>query len=296
MTLNGGTKPFPVPVAVEFGPGSQNAEDALDYITMPREMETYRPPMLPEPEDIVEHQGAMRMLGEVLTALRAVADGIDPKRRTIRIPLDGLNDADRVLINQLLGEGEVSAQVLRRDGAPSFDIQEAVFAGVWRLIETLDGGPLRDSIEVGAVPEILREVARSDGEFEAPKRAPLPQLLNVPSLLVELEHQRRNWIPGQIVHVVNLTLLPVTEEEIGYLDFQLGTGRVRILSRGYGNCRITNCCVSNTWRVVYYNSQDTVILNSVEVTDMPEVVLAAPEDLHESVDRLQEVLKWMAQG
>ena len=31
----------------------------------------------------------------------------------------------------------------------------------------------------------------------------------------------------------------------------------------------------NTWRVVYYNSQDAMILNSIEVVDMPEVACAA---------------------
>jgi len=115
-------------------------------------------------------------------------------------------------------------------------------------------------------------------------------------VLVELEDQRRSWRAGQPAHVVNLSLLPLSPDDIGYMDMRLGTGRVLILSRGYGNCRITNCCVPHTWRVVYYNSADTVILNSVEVTDMPEVACAAPEDLHDSAQRLEEVLNWVHQG
>jgi hydrogenase-1 operon protein HyaF len=54
--------------------------------------------------------------------------------------------------------------------------------------------------------------------------------------------------------------------------------------------------VPNTWRVVYYNSMDTVILNSVEVTDMPDVACAAPEDLVDSTERITEVLKWVRQA
>jgi hydrogenase-1 operon protein HyaF len=121
-------------------------------------------------------------------------------------------------------------------------------------------------------------------------------ILNVPSVLVELEDQRTHWQPGQLAHVVNLSLLPLTPNDIAHLDHQLGTGRVLILSRGYGNCRITNCMVPNTWRVVYYNSQDAVILNSVEVCDMPEVACAAPEDLLDSVERLTDVLQWVSQA
>jgi hydrogenase-1 operon protein HyaF len=92
---------------------------------------------------------------------------------------------------------------------------------------------------------------------------------------------------------VNLTLLPMSNEDIGFMDHHLGTGRVLILSRGYGNCRITNTRVPNTWRVVYYNSQDVVILNTVEVTALPEVAMAAKEDLEDSFERLTEVLAWV---
>jgi hydrogenase-1 operon protein HyaF len=41
---------------------------------------------------------------------------------------------------------------------------------------------------------------------------------------------------------------------------------------------------------------DTVILNSVEVTDMPDVACAAPEDLGDSAERVAEVLKWVRQA
>ena len=38
---------------------------------------------------------------------------------------------------------------------------------------------------------------------------------------------------------------------------------------------------------------DKVILNTVEVVDMPEVAMAAQEDLQDSYDRLCEVLAWL---
>jgi hydrogenase-1 operon protein HyaF len=178
-------------------------------------------------------------------------------------------------------------------------IQESVFAGVWRVIETLDDGAVRDTIEVGAVPAVLRDCASEDGSagVTVPLAAGLsPVGSNAPSVLFELEDQRRRWQAGQVPHVVNLSLLPLTVDDIGYMDLRLGTGRVLILSRGYGNCRITNCCVPHTWRVVYYNSMDTVILNAVEVTDMPDVACAAPEDLRDSMERLQEVIEWVDQS
>ena len=75
------------------------------------------------------------------------------------------------------------------------------------------------------------------------------------------------------------------------MDSALGQGAVTILSRGYGNCRITATGLAHVWRVQFFNSMDTLILDTFEVTDMPEVALAAPEDLVDSGERITEVLE-----
>lgn len=287
-------RPFPIPVVAAVGPGAMVEDETLNYLEMPQGMATFQPPPLPEPEEIKASQGAVRVLNAALAALNGVLAGTAPHRETARVSLEGLHPNELMLMNQILGEGEVSAQVLSATGDAELQIQESVFAGVWRVVGTTPDGLLTDYIEVGAIPEVLREVAQVDGSLSVPASGAVPpQVMNVPSVLVELEDQRRVWRTGQSAHVVNLTLLPLTPHDIGYLDYRLGTGRVLILSRGYGNCRITNCCVPKTWRVVYYNSMDTVILNSVEVTDMPDVALAAVEDLQDSTQRLHEVLQWV---
>jgi hydrogenase-1 operon protein HyaF len=62
------------------------------------------------------------------------------------------------------------------------------------------------------------------------------------------------------------------------------------LSRGYGNCRITSTRLANVWWVQYFNSMDKMILNTIEVVDIPEVARAAKEDFEESAERLGEWL------
>lgn len=288
-------KPFPIPV-VAFGPGSQDADEGLDYLSLPQGMATYHPPVLPEPEDLAGHAPALAVLQRVLDALDAVNAG----RPAAPVALDHLAPADRGLVDQLLGEGEVSAQVLpdpARPGGVQARIQESVFAGVWRVVELDASGRLRDRIEVGDAPALLRSAARADARGPAADLlAAPPGVMNAQPILVELEDHRQSWRPGRPAQVVNLTLLPLSPDDIGFVDHVLGTGRVLILSRGYGNCRISNTGVAHTWRVVYYNSQDTVILNSVEVVDLPEVACAAPEDLRDARERLAEVLAWVGQG
>lgn len=286
-------KPFPIPV-VALGPGTQSEDETLDYISMPKDMDTFRPPMLPEPEQIAGRAKARAALGCVLDMLDAAAEG----RPGGQVSLLDLPAEDRALINQVMGEGEASALLRTEGSALEQRIQESVFAGVWRIMSFNGSVLVDDVIEVGPVPMQLCITADEDAEsLYRPWRGLLPaNVQNAPLLVEEIRDQIARWQPGQPPHVVNLTLLPVTPEDIAYLDHQLGTGRVLLLSRGYGNCRITNTRHPHCWRVVYYNSMDSVILNTVEVVDMPEVAMAAPEDLRDSHERLADVLGYFEQS
>jgi hydrogenase-1 operon protein HyaF len=71
----------------------------------------------------------------------------------------------------------------------------------------------------------------------------------------------------------------------------LGGGPVTILSRGYGNCRITATATTNVWRVKYFNARDAMILNTIEVVDVPAVALASQDDIDDSAERLDEILQ-----
>lgn len=286
-------KDFPIPVvAVGIGPGSQPEDETLEYLPMPQGMETFRVPVLPEPEDVVDCRLARHALREALAQL----DRVRQDGGNLSVDLGGLPAADLKLVNQVLGEGEVSAVVQSPEpGGPELRVQESVFAGVWRVVASVDGVVTSDAIELGAVPRALKTAALEDVSPTVPRwqGALPPNVQNAPTLLAEIEDQWRVWRPGQPAHVVNLTLLPMSVEDIGFLDHHLGTGRVLILSRGYGNCRITNTRMPHCWRVVYYNSQDVVILNTVEVVDLPDVAQAAPEDLDDSHERLADVLAWV---
>jgi hydrogenase-1 operon protein HyaF len=289
-------KEFPIPL-VALGPGTHNEDESLNYLPMPKDMDTYRPPMLPEPEELAGLEQVRSMLQQVLTLLDRGAKG----GAQGRVSLTQLAPREIQVINQVLGEGEASAIVQLDAGEMEVRVQESVFAGVWRLMTWRRGKGeddpvlLDDVIEVGTIPSLFAAIAAEDVWSEKPvwQGALPPNVQNAPLLVDEIRDQVARWQPGQVPHVVNLTLLPVSPEDIGFLDHQLGTGRVLMLSRGYGNCRISNTRLPHCWRVVYYNAMDKVILNTVEVVDMPEVAMAAPEDLRDSHERLHEVMAWI---
>lgn len=271
------------------GPGSQPEESdgaELEILQMPSDMASYSAPLLPEPEEVsglTEALALLHELGERLDAYR-------PERQPVPLDLTGLDPANRELVDQVLGEGEVS--IVIADDAP-LRIQESVLAGVWRIQRHDSAGLLlQDSIEIGAIPQRVAQQAFAGAKERVGLVQPLPPgVLNAPPLFSEINEHSSAWRPGKQAHVINLTLLPQTEEDLSFLQQQLGAGSVSILSRGYGNCRISSTATRHVWWVQYFNSQDRNILNSLEITDVPSVACAAPEDLADSAQRLEEIME-----
>jgi hydrogenase-1 operon protein HyaF len=280
-------KPFPIAVRA-VGPGSQEEQETLDYLVMPTAMSTWRAPALPQPEDVAALADARACLRRVVAALVAVLD--DPRHATRQVPVAGLDAANRALLHQVLGEGEVAVRV-DVDGR-ALRVQESVFAGVWRV-----HGDGVDAIEIGPVPSVLRDQAPASAAAIAALSVADPALpgdvMNAPAILTELAEYLRRWRPGRAAEVINLTLLPLSAGDLDYLGRRLGSGGATILSRGYGNCRITRTALGSVWQLVYYNSQDQVILQTLEVGGVPDVVCAAVEDLQDSHERLAESLCWL---
>lgn len=277
------TNPFMMP-PTGFGPGSQpldHHDEALEYMPLPQDMRTYTP-HLPDVEALEVHEitPALDLLRNVATTCRKVAN----EGGSVSFDLGHLDTPNRALIAQTLGEGEVSAKC---HSIPAIAIQESVFAGVW-----IEQGTNTDRITVAAIPQTATNRAFAAKRAGQRQDTPLVDgVVNAPSVLVELMDKSERYDPDQPLHVVNLSLLPHTQEDLLWLDQALGEGAVTILSRGYGNCRITATTLPFVWRVQFYNSMDTLILDTFEVTQIPEVALAAPEDLTDSAARIENVLE-----
>jgi hydrogenase-1 operon protein HyaF len=198
------------------------------------------------------------------------------------------------ITNQMLGEGEVS---IRIDGARSFRMQESVFTGLWRVCEYgADGAPTDDYLEAAALPRAVVEAARAAALPHIAAVETRSGAMNSPSLLHEIGAQMRAARPGSRAHVVNLTLFPLTPDDHAVLEAALPVGPVALISRGFGNCRITSTLARDVWRVQYFNSMNTLILNTIEIVEAPEAALAAPEDLIDSKVRLAELVAWMSES
>ncbi len=275
------------------GPGSQPGNpdgEEMTFMQMPSNMSTFEAPIVPEPEEIDGQETAIAMSHGLLDMLRQYRVG-DKARVLV---LDGLDDINRSFFNQLLGEGEVSMQC---NGNLNAMIQESLLAGVWRaqyVEQYVDEQQrvIRDTIEVADIPGLVSELTFADAadNIDMDSLSIPESVYNARPLLTEVSDKLAEYHPGAKPHIINLSLLPHTEEDLLFLSDTLGIGPIIILSRGYGNCRISSTGTRNVWWVQYFNSQETLILNTLEINTVPKVACASDEDIADSAQRLDEIL------
>ncbi|MDF9392747.1 MULTISPECIES: hydrogenase expression/formation protein [Methylococcus] len=249
------------------------------YPPMPEAMATFTPPLL--------HALSREETGGGRAVLRTVIERLGGAPG--RVNLAARDPASRRFVDEVLGEGEVLINIAGpRD---RLVIRESVFAGVWRIQHYVDGRLRRDDVETGPAPEAVYEWAERLTADEPPQ---CPQvfpegLMNAPALLTEIFDHSADCSADR-PHVINLSLLPLTPEDSKFLIDTLGTAGLSILSRGYGDCRVSLTRLPKVWWVQYFNSPGQLILNTLEITALPAIVPAAPEDLENSRERIAEAL------
>ncbi|MGR9115557.1 MAG: hydrogenase expression/formation protein [Gammaproteobacteria bacterium] len=273
-----------------FGKGSQPPEEdgaTLEYLSLPQAMNTYEMPQLSMPSSLKALLPAKNLLKRLLLELERFA----PDQASKPLSLFDMDAESLQFVGELLGEGEVS---IVYSGTRKLRIQESILAGVWRLQQTdEDGRVVEEWLEVGGIPTPVLRYGFDDADAVIDTTfSSIPQgVMNAPPILTELNAKMAEYESQGHPHVINLSLLPQTDEDLAFLSERLGDGRVTILARGYGNCRISSTNTRNVWWVRYFNSEDALLLNTLEVAQVPIVACAAPEDLADSKERLQEMLK-----
>jgi hydrogenase-1 operon protein HyaF len=202
--------------------------------------------------------------------------------------LGELGAEEVALVGEVLGEGEVSAVAALPDGVIA-QIQESVLAGLWRVRFTAaEGRLIADYAEVSAIPQAVRRAAT----MTLPGLVigtPPAGAMNVMPVLAEIRDRAGRRTPDDAPHTISLSLLPMTPEDIAFLQESLGAGPVRIVSKGYGSCRIQATAIHGVWSVQFFNTMDTILLDTLEIGDVPIVACAAEEDFRDSAGRLREI-------
>lgn len=90
----------------------------------------------------------------------------------------------------------------------------------------------------------------------------------------------------------------MSAEDHKVVEAAVGAGSVQMMSRGFGNCRISSTDVRHVWKVQYLNNAPArlMILNTLVVAGLPEEAVAASEDLADSAVRIKELIEWVTKS
>jgi hydrogenase-1 operon protein HyaF len=234
---------------------------------------------------------------QLTPAAREILDAIvaDLRRRIgapaappTRFSLAALDEPGKAAIADLLGEGDVWAKV--GVGNSFWRVVESVLAGVWRLESSTADGTTQEWLEVGAVPWPILQAASElpRDRIDIPRQMP-QGAMNAPFLLAELQDRSSQYQAGAENHIINFTLLPITEVDADVLTQVLGQIPLVIRSGGYGSSRVFATGLRHVWAVQYVNGMGNVILDTLEIGDVPVVACAAEEDFRDSAERLREI-------
>ncbi len=259
-------------------------QDGLTLVGMPNAMRRKRGLIEPDAK-------ASPMLLALLRDIRAALLTAAEHGPATVFDLAGFTDADKALLHDVMGDGDVSIVI---GGETLVQASESALTGLWRVTaHAVDGAPLHDRVEVGDVPSAVRATAQGamTGVFLDVPSVPPEGVMNALPFLAEIAERASQWRRGQPNHVINFTLLPMTPEDTAYLTATVGQIPLTIMSGGYGTCRIFATMVRNLWGVQYLNATGTVILDTLEIGDVPQAATAAHEDFEDSEARLAEIME-----
>jgi hydrogenase-1 operon protein HyaF len=110
--------------------------------------------------------------------------------------------------------------------------------------------------------------------------------LNVVPLLHEVRHALERLLETGEPTVIDLGSIPLAPGEFEKIDAALGTGEVKVELDTIGSSRIHETRFSGVWRVTHYNATDEVVGRYIEVTRIPEILLAQEADVRVGLDSL----------
>jgi hydrogenase-1 operon protein HyaF len=102
---------------------------------------------------------------------------------------------------------------------------------------------------------------------------------NAPPLLRELLEGVRRLLETGESSAIDLSALPLTPADLDWLRDKLGAGEIAVTLQASGESTLNETACPGVWWVTHCNEQGTVTSQFLEVTFVPELVKAHPQDV-----------------
>ncbi len=113
---------------------------------------------------------------------------------------------------------------------------------------------------------------------------------NITPLLHEIRHALRRVAQGGEGTTIDLGSLPLAPGEEKRIEDLLGQGEVRAELNALGPTVVQETRYPGVWYITHRNTEQEVVARFIEVTRMPELLLAQSEDMRRAVSELDSKL------
>ena len=114
---------------------------------------------------------------------------------------------------------------------------------------------------------------------------------NVEPLLHEIRHALKRLAAGEEGTVIDLKSLPMAPGEEQRIESALGEGEVRAELQALGPTVVQETAYPGVWLVTHRNAENEVVARFIEVTRMPEILMAQREDIERGIEKLESELQ-----
>ena len=102
---------------------------------------------------------------------------------------------------------------------------------------------------------------------------------NAPPLLREVLEQVKRLLESGESSAIDLSALPLTPADLDWLREKLGEGEIAVTLQATGESTLNETACPGVWWVTHHNEQGVVTSQFIEVTFVPELVKAHPQDV-----------------
>jgi hydrogenase-1 operon protein HyaF len=110
---------------------------------------------------------------------------------------------------------------------------------------------------------------------------------NAPVLLREIAELVRRLLDSGESSAIDLRALPLTPDDLDWLRTTLGQGQVAVTLDADGESDLNETACPGVWWVTHRNEHGAVASEFIEVTFVPELLKAHPEDVEIGLEHLE---------
>jgi hydrogenase-1 operon protein HyaF len=113
-------------------------------------------------------------------------------------------------------------------------------------------------------------------------------------LMMEIAEMVRNLVDSGETAAIDLSALPLTPADKEWLRERLGTGQIHVTMDAEGLSTLDETACPGVWWITHRDARDRVMSEFIEVTLVPDLVQAHPEDIKIGLGYLEGVISQLS--